>query len=116
MIHVCIGFSDIKGTYSKFVGTTICSIFENTSEKITVHLMTDDKLTAENREKFEILADNYRQTIEIHDLSKLIPEKLRWLSEQIPQAKNNRVTLGDLYRCFVPPPPRYTYLRSNNFH
>ncbi|MBQ4404635.1 MAG: hypothetical protein II857_09525 [Selenomonadaceae bacterium] len=29
MIHVCFGLYDKTGRYSKFTGTTICSIFEN---------------------------------------------------------------------------------------
>ena len=29
MIHVCFGLYDKNGTYSKFTGTTMLSIFEN---------------------------------------------------------------------------------------
>ena len=38
MINVCYAISDERGVYSKFVGASICSIFENTSKPVTVHL------------------------------------------------------------------------------
>ena len=31
MIHVCFGLYDKHGTYSKFTGTTMLSIFENSN-------------------------------------------------------------------------------------
>ena len=51
MIHVCFGLFDKTGRYSKFTGTTICSIFANTKSEVTTHILHDDTLTADNREK-----------------------------------------------------------------
>ena len=63
MIHVCYAIYDPNGTYSKFIGTSICSLFENTREAITIHILHDDTLNKENRQNFIKLADKYHQTI-----------------------------------------------------
>ena len=55
-IHVCYGMTDNYGTYSKITGTSICSIFENTNEPVSVHIIHDFTLTDRNREKFIELA------------------------------------------------------------
>ena len=36
MIHVAYGISDKNGTYSKFVGVSMLSMFENTKSEITL--------------------------------------------------------------------------------
>ncbi len=51
MIHVCYAMRDESGKYSKFVGTSMLSMFENTREKITVHLIHDSTLSHESRKK-----------------------------------------------------------------
>ena len=66
MIHVCYALFDPNGTYSKFVGTSIFSLFYNTQEKITIHILHDDTLTEENRKKFLKLAETYNQNIKFY--------------------------------------------------
>ena len=63
MIHVCYALFDRDGTYSKFIGTSILSMFENTQEKVTIHLIHDSTLTDENRKKFMRLVLDYDQDI-----------------------------------------------------
>jgi len=58
MIHVCYGIYDDTGRYSKFTGMSILSMFENTRTEVTVHLLHDDTLTDDNRDKFSNFADN----------------------------------------------------------
>ena len=102
MIHVCFGFIDNSGRYSKFAGASICSIFENTNQKVTVHIIHDNTLTESNREKFIELAENYRQQIRFYNLEKLKPEKLQWIREQLPWTAKSFLTIGALYRLFIP--------------
>ena len=61
MIHVCFGLHDKSGNYSKYVGVAICSILDNTSEDIAIHIIHDKTLIKENKEKFEQLVAGYRQ-------------------------------------------------------
>ena len=63
MIHVCYAMRDESGKYSKFVGTSMLSMFENTREKITVHLIHDSTLSCENRKKFLQIVYKYDQEI-----------------------------------------------------
>ncbi len=49
MIHVCFSLYDASGAYSKYTGTAICSVLENTKENITIHLLHDSTLTEKNR-------------------------------------------------------------------
>ena len=63
MIHVCYAMRDESGKYSKFVGTSMLSMFENTREKITVHLIHDSTLNHENRKKLVQIVYKYDQEI-----------------------------------------------------
>ena len=98
MIHVLFRFNDRYGKYSKFVGACLCSIFENTKSKITAHLIHDSSLSESNREKFETLAENYRQQVRFYNLDELVPDKLKWMRETAPQTQND----GDIYAIFAP--------------
>ena len=61
MIHVCFAIYDKTGRYSKFTGTTMLSLFENTTSSVTVHILHDNTLPAENRDKFSYIAGRYGQ-------------------------------------------------------
>ena len=102
MIHVCFGFHDKNGTYSKFAGTTMLSLFENTSAPVTVHILHDDTLTQDNRDKFIYLAGRYGQAVEFYNVEKICPDKLSAFVELTPEIKNARVSVGTLYRLLVP--------------
>ena len=79
MIHVAYGLHDKTGHYSKFVGTSMLSLFENHScppRSITVHLLHDNTLTLDNYEKFVYLAGQYNQIIKFYNVEKLFPEEI----------------------------------------
>ena len=67
-VHVCYALHDLKGNYSKYIGTSICSLLENATSPVTVHLIHDDTLTTDNRNKFIDLARSYRQSIQFHSV------------------------------------------------
>lgn len=62
-IHVCYAFNDLSGTYTKFVGTSLCSIFENTQSPVVAHVLHDDTLNEENKNRLVVLAGDYGQKI-----------------------------------------------------
>jgi len=62
-IHVCYALNDISGTYTKFVGASLCSIFENTKSSVVVHVLHDDTLNDENTNRLIELTENYGQNI-----------------------------------------------------
>ncbi len=97
MIHVCYAIYDARGTYSKFVGASVCSLFENTKEPVTIHILHDETLTELNRQRFEKLAAIYDQKIEFYDveLDEKIGDFMKKHTQHSPAALY-RLCMGDL--------------------
>lgn len=102
MIHVCYGLYDRDGRYSKFVGTSITSLFENTTSAVTVHILHDNTLSEENRDKFNYVAGRYSQTIKFYNVEKLFPDKIDELREKFGAVEKTTLSLGTLYRLLIP--------------
>ncbi|MBQ6298378.1 MAG: glycosyltransferase family 8 protein [Selenomonadaceae bacterium] len=101
MIHVCFCFHDRTGNYAKFAGTAMLSIFENTKSSVTVHILHDDTLTADNLDKFSYIAGRYGQTVRFHNVEKLCPDKIKEYISYVPSIKNSRVSVGAFYRLML---------------
>lgn len=101
MIHVCYGLYDKTGHYSKFTGTSILSMFENTKEKVTVHIFHDDTLTEINRKKFLSVAKKYNQQIKFYNFDKICPEKIQYLREKLNSVFESRFSVGTFYRLMI---------------
>lgn len=102
MIHVCFCFSDKKGRYSKFVGTAMLSIFENTSAPVTTHILHDNTLTQDNRDKFVYLAGQYAHRVNFYNVEELCTDKPARLKNIFPKIDESRFTFGVFYRLFIP--------------
>ena len=102
MIHVCYGLYDKDGHYSKFVGTSIISIFENTTADVTVHILHDNTLSIDNRDKFIYLAGRYGQQVKFYNLEKISAEKISYIKDSIPKIASTRYSIGTLYRLLIP--------------
>ena len=77
MIHVCYAVSDKKGNYTKYVGASLCSIFENTKEWVTVHFLHDYTLSTDNRRLLMQLVRSYGQQIVFYDFEKLFKKRFQ---------------------------------------
>lgn len=75
MIHVCLALHDKNGRYSKFTGTAMLSLLENTSSEVTIHILHDNTLSTDNRDKFTYLAGRYAQHVKFHNVERLFPER-----------------------------------------
>ena len=102
MIHVCFSLHDKTGRYSKFTGTTILSVFENTNSDVTAHILHDNTLTQENRDKFIYLAGRYGQVVKFYNVEELCAEKISEMIKLIPAAKTSRLSVAALYRLLIP--------------
>ena len=102
MIHVCFGLHDKTGHYSKFTGTAMLSMFENTNSKVTVHLLHDNTLTPDNRDKFSYVAGQYNQTVKFYNVEELCADRIAKFVELIPAVKTARVGVGAFYRLCIP--------------
>ena len=101
MIHVCFGLHDADGHYSKFVGTTMASIFENTSAPVTIHILHDATLTADNRDKFSYLAGSYGQRVKFHNVEATCQNELQLLNEKLAKVIGSRFSIGTFYRLLA---------------
>ncbi|SFH88648.1 Lipopolysaccharide biosynthesis protein, LPS:glycosyltransferase [Selenomonas ruminantium] len=79
MIHVCYAVSDKKGNYTKYVGASMCSIFENTKEWVTVHFLHDYTLSTDNRRMLMQLVRSYGQQIVFYDFERLFKKRFEEL-------------------------------------
>ncbi|SFT61245.1 Lipopolysaccharide biosynthesis protein, LPS:glycosyltransferase [Selenomonas sp. GACV-9] len=79
MIHVCYAVSDKKGNYTKFVGTSLCSLFEHTNEWVTVHFLHDYTLSTDNRRMLMQLVRSYGQQIVFYDFERLFKKRFEEL-------------------------------------
>ena len=102
MIHVCFALYDKTGRYSKFTGTAMLSIFENTTSEVTVHILHDNTLPAENRDKFIYIAGRYGQTVKFYNVEILCADKIAELLQLIPSVKDSKYSVATFYRFLMP--------------
>lgn len=103
MIHICYTLFDKDGRYSKFTGTSILSVFENVAIPppcVIIHLLHDNTLTQDNRDKFIQLAKTYKQTIKFYNLEEICPDKIREFEKSIPTAVK-RYSIATFYKFFI---------------
>ncbi|WP_029542528.1 glycosyltransferase [Selenomonas sp. AB3002] len=96
MIHVCYGIHDENGTYSKILGTSMCSIFNNTDSYLTVHILYDDSLSIENRNLMIKLTRSYGQMIIFHKVD------LKNSVSSYEYMANSGHTSATFYRLMLP--------------
>ena len=84
MIHVAYRLWGGEGFYAKMCGTSMLSMFENTREKVTVHIMHNDRLTPDNRGKLCYIAGQYNQQVEFHNVEEIAGNTLRKIEEAHP--------------------------------
>ena len=102
MIHICYGLYDRDGRYSKLIGTSMASIFENTAEDVTVHILHDNTLTVGNRDKFIYLTGKYGQSIEFYNVETLASERVEQFRENLPTVLKSDYSIATLYRLLMP--------------
>ena len=104
MIHVCYGLHDRDGRYSKFTGTSMLSIFENTSapsHSITVHILHDSTLSQSNHDKFVEIAEKYKQNVEFFNVEIFCMDKIQFVLQKLKQYVQSRFSIGAFYRLMV---------------
>lgn len=105
MIHVCTAFRDETGSLAKFAGTAMLSVFENIFRplpSVTVHILHDNTLTDDNREKFSYLAGRCNQLVKFYNVEELCADKLAEMFKLLPDDAAARFNKAMLYKFFVP--------------
>ena len=75
---------------------------ENTDLKVTVHILHDNTLTQENREKFFYLAGRYNQFVKFYNLDEFCPDKISEIEKLFPEAEKLTSTIGVFYKLLIP--------------
>lgn len=105
MIHVCFALHDETGKNSKFVGTSMLSIFENNSKpvpSITVHILHDNTLTDDNRNKFNYLAGRYGQLVKFYNVEEICADKIEEIKSRFADTDKSRFNVAAFYKFFIP--------------
>ena len=103
MIHVCYGMSDEDGHFTKYPAVSICSLLENTSEKISIHFIHDSTLTPANKDKLIELVAKYEQKIFFYNVDELYPDRMKNLQQKYDSiAKVGKWSVGAMYRLLAP--------------
>ena len=98
-IHVLYALVDRTGNYSKLAGTSICSMWENTNAKVTVHLFHDGSIKDKNEDKFFLMAKKYGQKLILYNVHELLPEVWSEAKEIFADAlKSAQYTEATMYR------------------
>ena len=101
MIHVCYALRDESGKYTKFVGTSMVSIFENTAEFVTIHVVHDSSVSKENRDKLVEIVQNYGQSIAFYDIDKLSPNRMDEVRKDVPRVARHWASIACFYRLMI---------------
>ena len=105
MIHVCFGLHDASGRYSKFTGTAMLSILENLlapPQCVTIHILHDKTLTADNRDKFIYVAGKYEQLVKFYNVEELCADKIEEIKLFAPNILTSIFSIGCMYRLLIP--------------
>lgn len=102
-IEILYALKDRNGNYSKLVGTSLCSLLENTNSNIRVHVFHDGSVCGKNRECLEELTRKYHQKIIFYNIRELLSDVWEEAERILPKAiSDSRFTEATLYRLLAP--------------
>ena len=105
MIHVCFALRDETGKVSKFAGTAMLSMFQNNSKSessITVHILHDNTLTDDNRDRFSYLAGRCGQFVKFYNVETRCADKLAAIKNRFPKIDKARFNYAAFYKFLIP--------------
>lgn len=102
MIHVAYCINDKNGTYCRLLGTSVCSLLENTNSDLTLHIVHDNTLSEDNIEKLKSLVERYDKKLLFYNLDSMNEEKYLDILTKIDNTDNSRITVGTFYRLLLP--------------
>ena len=68
---------------------------------ITVHILHDNTLTAENRDKLAYVVERYDQIVKFYNVEELCPEKIAEIKQLCARVVKMRFTIATFYRLFI---------------
>ena len=68
---------------------------------ITVHILHDNTLTLDNRDKFIYVAGRYNQRVEFHNVEVLCADKIQKISDTFPKVIASNLSIATFYRFCI---------------
>lgn len=102
-IHILYAISDKKGTYAKFLGTSMLSVLERTQAEVVFHVFHDGTLTAENQKRLRQMVRAHGQKLRLYNVREQQAGVLRQAEEIFHEAmRDARYTEAMFYRLLAP--------------
>lgn len=103
-INILYSLSDKKGTYSKYIGTSMYSVLENTNSKIVFYLFHDGSLSDENKKKFNKLVQQYNSQIKYINIRSVAGDKCNKARSVFTHAMQEEARYPEaaMYRLMAP--------------
>ncbi|KHF33074.1 glycosyltransferase family 8 protein [Paenibacillus cookii] len=98
MIELALAFNDKDGSYSEHAGVVLASVFRHTGSPVNVHILHDETLTEENKNRLTELVSGFNNNIHFYPVT-IPPEMAEALSGT---GSLDRWTWGSLYRLLLP--------------
>ena len=93
-IHVGFGLHDKYGNYSKWIGTTIQSVMDNTASAVCFHILIDESVSDENKTRLLLMTHNNPHKVVFHLV------RTEEFSEVMGRV--GTFTVGALFRALLP--------------
>ncbi len=77
------------------------SMFENTNENITVHILHDNELTIENRENFSYIAGHYNQQVKFYNVEKICATEVQEFKSKLPASMLKQFHIAVTFRLLI---------------
>lgn len=98
MIELALAFTDQVGSYAEHAAVVLTSVFRSTGSPINVHILHDETLTEENKNRLAQLVSDFNHTINFYPVS-FPPEMAEALSGV---GSIGKWTAGSMYRLLLP--------------
>ena len=97
MVHVCYAIYDKTGSFSRIAAASLQSLYDNTDAWVTVHILHDNTLSEENKEKYIYQARMQGQNIVFYNMDELLPDVIA----KIKASDNDRFSPAAMYRLLL---------------
>ncbi len=69
---------------------------------VTIHILHDNTLTQDNREKFVYIAGRYGQVVKFYNVEKICADKIKEFLQLMPSITSTAYSVASLYRLLAP--------------
>lgn len=97
MVHVCYAIYDKTGSFSRIAAASLQSLYDNTEAWVTVHILHDNTLSEENKEKYIYQARMQGQNIAFYNMDELLPKEIG----KIKEGNQGRFSPATMYRLLL---------------